>query len=172
MAKMESFTIGYRATDVGHIKVLVRVLLVLTIIIGVGSIGSLIGALLIMKNNPNTANVLFVIVGMFGFLTVVAVLALIYEYNAFKKNAQLKNNCIEYDGENHLLVLCTIKGDIIKIKPEAYVKLEDNFNTENRLMFTYKLEDGSQKKVNLGFCSNREELREKIASVINGKENN
>lgn len=169
MPKRESFTIGYRATNVGHIKVLVRILLVLTIIIGVFSIGSLIGALLIMKDNSNTANVLFAMVGMFGFLTIVSILALVYEFNAFKKNAQLKNNCIEYDGENHLLVLCTIKGDIIKIKPEAYVKLEDNFNTENRLMFTYLQEDGSQRKVNLGFCSNREELRAKIQSVINGK---
>ena len=169
---MESFTIGYRTTNVGSIKPIVKLLLVLTIIIGVFSIASLIGALLIMNNNRNIANVLFVFVGMFGFLTVAAIICLIYEFNAFKKNAKLKNNCIEYDGENHLLVLCTIKGDIIKIKPEAYVKLEDNFNTENRLMFTYMLEDGSQKKVNLGFCSNREELREKIASVINGKENN
>ena len=169
---MESFTIGYRTTNVGHIKVVVKILLVLTIIIGVSSVASLIGALLIMKNNPNIANVLFVFVGMFGFLTIASIICLIYEFNAFKRNAQLKNNCIEYDGENHLLVLCTIKGEIIKIKPEAYVKLEDNFNTENRLMFTYKLEDGSQKKVNLGFCSNREELRDKIASVINGKENN
>lgn len=170
MAKRESFTIGYRATNVGHIKVLVRILLVLTIIIGVGSIGSLIGGLLIMKDNSNTANVLFAMVGMFGLLTIVSILVLVYEFSAFKKNAQLKNNCIEYDGENHLLVLCTIKGEIIKIKPEAYIQLEDNFNTENRLMFTYLQEDGNKKKVNLGFCSNRDELRDKIASVLNGKE--
>ena len=164
--KKESFTIGYRSKDPGSIKNLVTVLLVLTIIISVVTIAAFIGGGLLFSKKPENAKVLFVIGGMFGFLTIVSIFVLIYEKKAFKMNNALEDNCIEYDGENHKLVLTTIKGEKIVIDPLAYVELQDNYYTENRLMFTYKTEDGKLKKVNLGFCSNREQLRELINTVI------
>lgn len=80
-------------------------------------------------------------------------------------NSNNKNNCIEYDANDRKLVLSTINGQEIRIDPKDYVELKDNFNTDNLLKFTYRLPSGQFVKANLGYCSNRNELRADINRI-------
>lgn len=81
-------------------------------------------------------------------------------------NASNKNPCIAYDGNIRKIILYPTMGKEIVINPEDYLELRDNFFTDNILKFTYRLPDGTAKKVSLGYCANRNELRNRINKIM------
>ena len=83
----------------------------------------------------------------------------------FQKSLYNGITLIEYDAEKDKLVLCTLYGEIIEIDVEDYLELKDNFFTDNMLLFTYKTKENKTKKVKLGYCSNRDEIRNNIRKI-------
>ena len=81
-------------------------------------------------------------------------------------NATNKKPCISYNSSTKKLTLCTAGGKEIIIDPHDYVELRDNFATSNILKFTYRLPNGRLKKVSLGYCTNRSELRKRMDKVL------
>ena len=81
----------------------------------------------------------------------------------------MNKNCIEYNAEKDKLILCALNGEMIEINAEDYITLKDNFFTDNMLHFTYKTSRGVARKVKLGYCSNREQIRSNIAKVTKQK---
>ena len=83
-----------------------------------------------------------------------------------------KNDCVIYDADRKKLILYTTTGKRIEIKPTDYLDLKVNFFTSNVLKFTYRVGERKYKKVTLGYCSNREELRNNLRKVIVDYEHN
>ena len=74
----------------------------------------------------------------------------------------MDKNCIEYDANKDKLILVTIYGEVIEINVEDYLELRDNMFTDNMLFFTYRTKSGSSRRVKLGYCSNRDQIRSNI----------
>lgn len=148
--------IGYRGGPGG-----VLTLYIIGFIIG---LLVLIGAILLICFFKESYVVVFAFIeGAFG-LTLVVITTI--EFIGIGINASNKNHCIVYDADNRKLILATMTGKIVIINPEDYVELKDSFATSNILKFTYRLPDGSTKRLSLGYCSNRGELRKKLDGII------
>ena len=99
----------------------------------------------------------------FGILLVITTIVYVSYFVHNSKN--MSHNCIEYDSEKDKLVLCTLYGELIEIDVDDVIELKDNFFTDNMLLFTYRTKDNRAKKVKLGYCSNRDEIRANIRKI-------
>ena len=106
-------------------------------------------------------------IGLFVILGGVAIFAGIQGFVRFSTNGKNPHPCIEYDKDHDKLVLYKINQVKIVISPDDYVSLKDNLFTDNLLYFTYRDNRGKNRKVNLGYCDNRDEIRTKIEKIIN-----
>ena len=110
------------------------------------------------------------------YILILAILGLIllvlsiYDFIFIGINAANKNECIVYDADRKLLILFTTTGKMVIIKPSDYLELRENFFTSNVLKFTYKAGYRKYKKVFLGYCANKEELRNNMRKVLNDYE--
>ena len=153
----ESFTVGYRSGPGGIVGAVVVVLLF--------GLLAIIGGIFALIYSLGESFITFL--GVFCIPVGVAFIILAFvDISYFVANGNhMDKNCIEYDAEKDKLVLCTIYGEIIEINVEDYISLKDNMFTDNMLYFTYKTNSGTARKVKLGYCSNRDDLRRNIASI-------
>ena len=152
---LESHVVAYRCSP-GSVVAIFIVALVLGIVITTAYIilGIFFGEIMWLSMSVIAAlAVLLLFAGIFGLVKVCI-------------NASNKHNCIDYDADKCKFILHTLQGKEITIDPSDYVELKDNFNTDNMLIFTYRLPSGKLKKVNLGACADREGLRARINKVI------
>ena len=153
-----SFTVAYRSGP-GFILPLCIILFCFALFFDISAIIILIFAL----------NLFPVSVFLFA-ISIPIHIACIIDFVYFSMNNKLMNkNCIEYNAEKDKLILCALNGEIIEINAEDYITLKDNFFTDNMLHFTYKTSRGVARKVKLGYCSNREQIRSNIAKVTKQK---
>ena len=80
-------------------------------------------------------------------------------------NNKNKDNCIIYDADKNKLILSTLQNKRIEIDPNDYVSVRYGFSTDLMLMMYYRLPDKRIKKVNLGYCENRESVRQQLDSL-------
>ena len=150
----KSFTVAYRG-DPGSIVSIITIIGVFALLFTIGGI-----LLLALVDYLTPLGVFALIFGV--WLDVTTIVYISY----FVHNKQnMSHNCIEYDAEKDKLVLCTLYGEIIEIDVEDYLELKDNFFTDNMLLFTYKTKENKTKKVKLGYCSNRDEIRNNIRKI-------
>lgn len=83
-------------------------------------------------------------------------------------NATLGTKCILYDKTNNVLILNTLKGKRIEIKPEQYVNMYCHFFTDYIIQITYREKEGKLKKVKLGFCHEGNRAK-RLLNDISGK---
>lgn len=152
-ASKQSFTVAYRGGP-GSIAVITIIGLLFAILItgGIITVFSLSISL-----GPILVLIIFLIV-----LDAALYVLCLMNISFFILNSKRRRNCIEYDAEKDKLVLCTLKGEIIDINVDDYIFLKDNFMTDNMLFFTYRTKSGRARKVRLGYCSNREQIRSNI----------
>lgn len=99
-------------------------------------------------------------------LSVLLVVVCCINFHYFACNSRIRHrNCIEYDSEKDKLILCTLYGETIEINAGDYISLKDNWTTDNMLYFTYRTKSGQLRKVKLGYCGNRDDIRANIASI-------
>lgn len=84
----------------------------------------------------------------------------------FVKNWKNPNHCVLFDSKSKKFHLFTINGKEIIIDAADYVEVKDNFATSNLLYFTYRDSNNGLKKVNLGYCANRNQIRANIDRVL------
>lgn len=102
-------------------------------------------------------------------LSILLLFLSIMNFTFIGMNARRKeHNCIEYNAEKDKLILYTLFGEYIEIDVSDYISLKDNFLTDNMLFFTYRTKSGKARKVRLGYCSNRDEIRANIAKINKG----
>lgn len=111
----------------------------------------------------------FIVLAILGFFLLFLP---IYDFIYIGINKANKNDCVIYDADRKKLILYTTTGKRIEIKPTDYLDLKVNFFTSNVLKFTYRVGERKYKKVTLGYCSNREELRNNLRKVIVDYEHN
>lgn len=151
--KPNSFTVAYRSKP-GSVFVSI-------IIIGIVGLINLVGSILCFTASNKLykpylialAIVTIVLAALFLFVTARYVVTFIFNH----KNKY--TNCIEYNHNENKLVLCTVYGKIIKIDIADYVEYVGTFLSDTALFFIYKTSGGKCKKVNLGYCDNREQIR-------------
>ncbi len=105
-----------------------------------------------------------------GILAALGIFAIIVGIQGFIRMHMNDNNihpCIEYIKEENKIYLYKINGVKITISPDKYVSLKDNLFTDNLLYFTYIDYLGKRRKVNLGYCANREEIRTHLDKLRN-----
>ena len=155
---IRSFTVAYRGGPGYRLPV--------NIIGFIAGIAALIGTIFMIIRGYFSYISFIIILLMITcvFLIVVGVVYFVFFYLNYKLG---RKNCIEYNSEKDKLVLCTLFGEIIEIDAEDYINLRDNFFTDNMLLFTYRTKSGLSRKVKLGYCSNREEIRMNIGKVLN-----
>ena len=151
----KSFTVAYRGGP-GFILPFMIVAAVFGFIFLAGAIV----LLTVFPNIASTVSAVFILI-ISSFLIIAFFVYLTY---FIRNNSLIKRhlNCIEYNAEKNKLVLCTLYGEIIFINIEDYIELKDNFFTDNMLLFTYRNAYGVVKKVKLGYCANRDEIRRNI----------
>lgn len=153
----KSFTVAYRSGPGGIVGVVITVFVL--------SIIALIGSMFCFIYSGNEAAILVpaftsLLIGLLFLFVSIA------DFSYFANNRKhMDKNCIEYDSKKDKLILCTIYGEIIEINVEDYIELRDNAFTDNMLYFTYRTKTGSSRKVKLGYCSNREQIRGNIERV-------
>ena len=152
--KKKSFTVAYRGNPGSIVGAI--------IVIGIFALMFTVGGILLLVL-ANYMVVLAIFVLLFGVLLDITTIVYI-SYFVHNRN-NMSHNCIEYNAEKDKLVLCTLYGEIIEIDVEDYIELKDNFFTDNMLLFTYKTKGGSAKKVKLGYCANRDEIRANIRKI-------
>ena len=155
--KRKSFTVGYRCGPGGIIAAVIIIL-----IFGLFAIG---GAIVCFIHSASTNGLTFLGFVVLALGVSFVVLSFVYISYFIGNSSNMDKNCIEYDAEKDKLVLCTVYGEIIEIEVEDYISLKDNFFTDNMLLFTYRTTNGTARKVKLGYCSNRDDLRRNIASI-------
>ena len=156
-SKKESFTVAYRGGPGAIVAAVVAVYILFFIFLGLTIAMMLLSAV----------EEFFIVIGlmMLIFDLIFLITAIVYTgYMVNNKKLKYKN-CIEYDGEKDKLVLCTLYGEIIEIDVKDYIELKDNFFTDNMLLFTYRDVNGQAKKVKLGYCANRDDIRNNIAKI-------
>ena len=157
--KRESMTIAYRGNPGSIVGIIITG--------GVLGLIFLVGGIFLIALPGDEPMFAIVAIPML-ILSFFLIIALIVYSSYFVKNKNLKDkNCIEYDGEKDKLVLCTLDGEIIEIDVKDYIELRDNFTTDNMLLFTYRDQNGQAKKVKLGYCANRDEIRKNIDKIRN-----
>lgn len=154
--KRKSFTVAYRSGAGGIVTVSI-----ISLIFGVIFLtGGLL--LLILYGKGAMMFPMFFLIGISVFLLVASIV--LFRYMTL--NAKQKyRNCIEYDSDKDKLILCTLYGEKIEINVEDYISLKDNFWTDNMLYFTYRTRSGTLRKLKLGYCGNRDDIRANIASI-------
>ena len=152
--KVKSFTVAYRGNPGSIIGAIVA--------IGLFGLMFTIGGILLLVL---TDYLIFIGVVMLIFGLLFIITTIVYVSYFVHNNNNMSHNCIEYDAEKDKLVLCTLYGEIIEIDVEDYIELKDNFFTDNMLLFTYRTKENKSKKVKLGYCSNRDEIRANIRKI-------
>ena len=132
------------------------------IIVTVFGLIAVISSLIAMYAFPDALPA-FVVLLIFGGLIL---LTATIDFITMTINKSNKENCIVYDYDTRELILSTIGGKRIVISPEDYVELRDNFFTSNLLHFTYLTPLKRLKRVNLGYCADRNQLRSKLSKVL------
>ena len=150
-----------RRGDPGSIRGVCIFDLIIGTIFFFGGIGGLIASIINGIIPLAIMIIIFIAVGAF------AIFAAIQGFVRFATNGSNPHPCIEYDSDNDKLVLYKINHDKIVISPNDYVSLKDNLFTDNLLYFTYRDYSGRNRKVNLGYCDNRDEIRTKIEKILN-----
>lgn len=158
-SKLKSFTVAYRGGPGSIIAATIFIGILSLIFSGAGI------TLLAVLGTDTAATVIGIILVVLGAVMLISFIVYI---SYFVRNASnMSHNCIEYDAEKDKLVLCTLYGEIIEIDVDDYVSLKDNFFTDNMLYFTYKTKECGNIQVKLGYCSNRNEIRNNIALIKN-----
>ncbi len=152
----ESFTVAYRSGP-GSVVAAVIVIAIAALINLAGSILCFTAYSVTKTGGLLALAIITMIVGVIFLITTIVYISY-FAHNARNKG----RNCIEYDAKEDKLVLCTLYGEIIKIDVTDYIELRDNFFTDNMLLFTYKTKTGVIKKVKLGYCGNRDQIRANI----------
>lgn len=156
---LKSFTVAYRGGPGSIIAA--------TVFIGIFALSFFVTSLFFIIVGPSFLNTIGYILLVVGIILIIATVVYV---SYFIHNARnMSHNCIEYDADKDKLVLCTLYGEIIEINVEDYIELKDNFFTDNMLLFTYRTPSGQSRKVKLGYCCNRDEIRNNINRIKNGK---
>lgn len=150
----KSFTVAYRSgpgSIVGTIiiaAIFSAVCLISSVFVFVASAGI---------NGLVVPAIFLLILGIIFLITTI-----VYSGYFAKNRSLMPKNCIEYDADEDKLILYTLDGAEIKIDIADYVELKDNFFTDNMLLFTYRTSGGTLRKVKLGYCGNRDQIRDNI----------
>ena len=83
----------------------------------------------------------------------------IYAFVRIGMNKNNPSDCIVYDAEKDKLILSTLKGERIEINPKDYVTVRYGFSTDLLFHLYYRLPNKKIRKVNLGYCENRDSVR-------------
>ena len=152
--KRKSFTVAYRGSPGSIVATIVW--------IGIFALLFMVGGIVFL-----TITDYFVVPGILCLVTgfILTITTIVYTSYFVNNHKNMNHNCIEYDGEKDKLILCTLYGEFIEIDVEDYLELKDNFFTDNMLLFTYRTKDNRSKKVKLGYCSNRDEIRANIRKI-------
>lgn len=155
--KVESFIVAYRSGPGSIVASIIIVYFLFAMF--------LFGAIMffVFSQRENALLVLGILMSIFDFIFLIT--GIVYTGYFINNKKNMDKNCIEYDAEKDKLVLCTIYREIIEIDVEDYVELRDNFFTDNMLLFTYKTKQGQLRKVKLGYCGNRDSIRDNIAKI-------
>lgn len=80
-------------------------------------------------------------------------------------NFNNKNDCVLYN-EDKKFVIYSLFGKRIIVDPKDYFSVYANFWTSNMLIFSYRLSNKKVKRIRLGYCGNRRNLRRKMAELV------
>ena len=69
-----------------------------------------------------------------------------------------KKDCIFFNAETKQFEVYTLTGKPFKINTKDVIKIQASFSTDFRVILTYKTDTGKRKKLNLGYCSDRNYL--------------
>ena len=153
-SERKSFTVAFRSGP-GSIVGTVIVAAIFSFVCLLGSIFVFIAS--------GSINALVVPAILLLILGIIFLITTIVYFGYFSKNNKLMpKNCIEYDADEDKLILYTLDGAELKINVSDYVELKDNFFTDNMLLFTYRTSSGTLRKVKLGYCGNRDQIRDNI----------
>ena len=153
--------VAFRAEDCGTS---IKVLAIITTVFSVLFLGLAIAGLIFSLLNKDYFFLIYS--ALFLVLSILLIIAATSTFSKIKNNKNIHNDCIIYNHEQQSLTLFGLNSKTVKIKLEDYVSLKDNFFTDNCLIVTYRdSSQGQQKKINLGYCANREEVRGNIASI-------
>ena len=162
-SELKSFVVGKRGES-HSMMVLVIFCLIIGILIATGAVFCFIGS--VSEVDPGAQAALKIMGFFVGSLAALFLVLGIITLSRILSNRANSHDCIVYDAENNKLVLSTINGKKIIISPDQYISLKDNFFTDNLLYFTYRLKNGGLKKVNLGYCANRDDLRPNLRKIL------
>ena len=150
----KSFTVAYRSGPGGIVGTAIAVFVL--------AIGAIIGSIVCFVYS-GSESAIFVPAFILLTLGLLFLIVCIVDFSYFANNSKhMDKNCIEYDANKDKLILVTIYGETIEINVDDYLELRDNMFTDNMLYFTYRTKSGSSRKVKLGYCSNRNQIRSNI----------
>ncbi len=119
-----------------------------------------LGILIFFVDNPDiTAAISFVVFS--GIILLFPIYNLILTIINFNN----KQECILYN-EDKKFVIYSLFGKRIIVDPKDYVSVYANFWTSNMLIFSYRLPNNKIKRIRLGYCGNRRNLRRKMAELV------
>lgn len=146
------------------------------IFLGLLGLGGIIGYILSSKSGvePDTS-IMFLIMGIFFLLTMV--LAIAGGVSVFIRadyNGKVKEDLITYTAGSDVFEAVDFKGRHKTIKVVDYYDIKCNMMTDNVFILSYKDENGRIKKLQLGYCENREEAKRFFSKLAREKrlENN
>lgn len=94
------------------------------------------------------------------------IIVLICKFIQVGINSKNHNECLIFDYETRNFIAYTISEKEVIIKDKDFIAVKDNFSSDFILKLTYRLPNGKNKKLSLGYCENRQTLMERLDKVL------